>query len=135
MNYQYRRELLESATGALHADEQGLVSALPTELGHAFVLITCHDRIDQPAAALAEALGCLVVNIHQAKLGASSMRDFGPRQRAFKATVDPFGICNPGHLADEVVPEGAVQSESARLVASGWSSRWSAPEAPTGPSA
>ncbi|CAN5504911.1 FAD-binding oxidoreductase [soil metagenome] len=74
----------------------------------------------------AEALDCLVVNIHQAKLGSSSIRDFGPEQRAFKATVDPLGICNPGHLADEVLPEGEAVTESARLVASGWSSRWAA---------
>lgn len=83
----------------------------------------------------AEALDCLVVNIHQAKLGASSIRDFGPEQRAFKATVDPFGLCNPGHLAEEVAPVGASETESARLVASGWSSRWAAPDAPAGPPA
>lgn len=79
MNYQYRRELLESATGALHADEQGLVSALPTELGHAFVLNTCHDRIDQPAAALAEALGCL-----------ASARSSSPMARVLHGQRLPF---------------------------------------------
>lgn len=72
----------------------------------------------------AEALDCLVVNIHQAKLGASSIRDFGPEQRAFKAAVDPLGICNPGHLADEELVPGEAVTESAKLVASGWSSRW-----------
>jgi hypothetical protein len=77
-------------------------------------------------SGVAEALDCLVVNIHQAKLGSSSIRDFGPEQRAFKARVDPRGLCNPGHLADEVDDDagGSDGSESARLVASGWSSRF-----------
>ncbi|MCU1455930.1 MAG: FAD-linked oxidase [Actinomycetia bacterium] len=77
-------------------------------------------------SAAAEALDCLVVNIHQAKLGSASIRDFGPQQRAFKAAVDPRGLCNPGHLADDLVDDRDTDgSESARLVASGWSSRWS----------
>ena len=82
-------------------------------------------RIGEVAAA-AEALDCLVVNIHQAKLGASSIRDFGPEQRAFKAAVDPLGICNPGHLADPELDPAASEhaSEAARLAASGWSSRF-----------
>ena len=69
-------------------------------------------------SALAESLDCLVVNIHQAKLGSSSIRDFGAEQRAFKADVDPHGLCNPGHLAE---PGGET---AAMLIASGWSSRW-----------
>ena len=56
MDDEYRRELIESATGALTTDEQGLVNALPAELGTAFALVAAHDRIDQPASALAEAL-------------------------------------------------------------------------------
>ncbi len=71
-------------------------------------------------SALAESLDCLVVNIHQAKLGSSSIRDFGPEQRAFKAAVDPFGLCNPGHLAE---PDDEM---AAKVTASGWSSRWAA---------
>lgn len=73
---------------------------------------------------VAEELDCLVVNIHQAKLGDSSIRDFGPERRAFKAAVDPYGLCNPGHLADEEVVPGEGTTESSRLVASGWSSRF-----------
>ena len=71
----------------------------------------------------AEALGCLVVNIHQPSLGSSSIRDFSAEQRAFKSEVDPFGLCNPGHLADEEVPANE-EAESSRVRASGWSSRF-----------
>jgi FAD binding domain len=122
-------------------DPVGTLEELLAGVGECWVSSTCQRFAGRPSpqvalgvdgsepgrvvrvSEMAEALDCLVVNIHQAKLGASSIRDFGPEQRAFKAAVDPFGLCNPGHLADpEAAPEG---SEAARLVASGWSSRWS----------
>jgi hypothetical protein len=77
-------------------------------------------------SAAAEALGCLVVNIHRPKLSSASIRGFGPRQRAFKADVDPHGIMNPGHLAEEELPDdpGSAATEADRLAASGWASRF-----------
>lgn len=133
-------------------DPVGTLEALLDQIGGpAWVSSTCQRFAGRPApqvalgvdgsdpnrivevAAAAEALDCLVVNIHQAKLGSSSIRDFGPAQRAFKASVDPHGICNPGHLAvpitdDEVAAarggDDAPASVAAGLAASGWSSRF-----------
>lgn len=79
MNNQYRQKMVQSATGALEADEQGLVSALPNDLRHAFVLIAAHDRIDQPAEALAEALGYL-----------ASARSSSPMARVLHGQRLPF---------------------------------------------
>ncbi|CAN5473075.1 FAD-binding oxidoreductase [soil metagenome] len=79
-------------------------------------------------SAAAEALGCLVVNIHRPKLTSASIRGFGPRQRAFKADVDPHGIMNPGHLEDEIPSEPSPGDGSASgadaLEASGWATRF-----------
>ena len=141
------------------ADPAGTLDRLLDQIGGpAWVSSTCQRFGGRPApqvalgvdgtdpariaavAAAAEALDCLVVNIHQAKLGASSIRDFGPEQRAFKATVDPLGICNPGHLAEpmsspeaDAIAAEAGASVAATLAASGWSSRFGSDE--PGPSA
>ncbi|MGI8754872.1 MAG: FAD-binding oxidoreductase [Acidimicrobiales bacterium] len=131
------------------ADPVGTLERLLQRIGEpAWVSSTCQRFAGRPApqvalgvdgsvpgrvaevSAAAEALDCLVVNIHQAKLGASSIRTFGAEQRAFKADVDPHGLCNPGHLDDggagEPAPTGdrADGSEAGDVVASGWSSRW-----------
>lgn len=71
-------------------------------------------------SAIAEELGCLVVNIHRPKLTKASIRGFSAEQRAFKADVDPFGILNPGKLDDDLT----TGTEADALTASGWASRF-----------
>jgi FAD/FMN-containing dehydrogenase len=85
-------------------------------------------------SAIAEELGCLVVNIHRPKLTSASIRGFSAEQRAFKADVDPFGILNPGKLEDPDPAEGAVVTgtEADALTASGWASRFETAPGPAG---
>ncbi len=82
-------------------------------------------------SAIAEELGCLVVNNHRPKLTSSSIRGFSAEQRAFKADVDPHGILNPGKLEDPDPDDGVVTgTEADAMTASGWASRFGSHAAP-----
>ena len=48
MTDKYHLEMIESATGVLTDDEQGLLVMLPIELRDAFVLLATHDRATMP---------------------------------------------------------------------------------------
>ncbi|MEZ5127233.1 MAG: hypothetical protein R2703_01785 [Micropruina glycogenica] len=67
MTDKYHLEMIESATGVLTDDEQGLLVMLPIELRDAFVLLATHDRADDAARHLALALG----RLNQARTGSS----------------------------------------------------------------
>jgi FAD/FMN-containing dehydrogenase len=93
-------------------------------------------RLEQVTAA-AERAGCLVADIHRALLGDGSIRNVDRRRRAFLASVDPDGLCNPGRLGpapadepgqDSVTSQDTVTSRDtgadADVPAHGWSSRF-----------
>jgi hypothetical protein len=67
MKDKYHLEMIESATGALTTDEQGLLAMLPIELRDSFALLATHDRTDDPARQLALALG----QLNEARTGSS----------------------------------------------------------------